>query len=75
MDHYPTEQYCGLIPVGKPVRAQTTGLRWNLNSDMLDFEDLVSTSNRTVDTIVNISCDGPLLWTVSNPYIKRLEDN
>lgn len=83
--NYPTEQYCGLIPIGRPVIATTTGLRWNLgiinlfilteilDNSALDFEGLVSTSNLTIDTIVHIICNGPLLWTISNPLIEMLE--
>lgn len=73
MDSYPVDQYCGLIPIGKPVKATTIGLRWNLHADLLDFEGLVSTSNRNIDPVVTVYCDGPLLWTVSNPLIDVLK--
>ncbi|KAM7540191.1 hypothetical protein Aperf_G00000033472 [Anoplocephala perfoliata] len=71
--NYPTEQYCGLIPIGRPVTATTTGLRWNLDDSLLDFEGLVSTSNRTIDTTVQVICNGPLLWTISNPLLETLK--
>ncbi|VDL48934.1 unnamed protein product [Hymenolepis diminuta] len=74
MDSYPVDQYCGLIPIGKPVKATTIGLRWNLHADLLDFEGLVSTSNRNIDPVVTVHCDGPLLWTVSNPLVDVLKN-
>ncbi|VDO01468.1 unnamed protein product [Rodentolepis nana] len=73
MDSFPTYQYCGLIPLGKPVRTSTCGLQWNLDDEYLDFEGIVSTSNRNTTSTVRVHCDGPLLWTVSNPFTKILK--
>jgi thiamine pyrophosphokinase len=38
---------CGLLPIGGRVEAvTTTGLKWNLDHQALDFAGLVSSSNQ-----------------------------
>nr|CDS29031.1 thiamin pyrophosphokinase 1 [Hymenolepis microstoma] len=74
MDSFPLHQHCGLIPLGRPIKTTTSGLQWDLKEDFLDFEGLVSTSNRTVNPTVKVYCDGPLLWTISNPLIDIIKD-
>uniref|UniRef100_A0A061S914 Thiamine pyrophosphokinase n=1 Tax=Tetraselmis sp. GSL018 TaxID=582737 RepID=A0A061S914_9CHLO len=54
---------CGLIPLGGPVRATTTGLRWNLDNTEMRFAGLVSTSNMIDADEIVVHSDGPLLWT------------
>jgi len=60
---------CGLLPIGGRVDSVTTsGLKWNLSNQPLEFGHLVSTSNEVVrereDNSVLVTCSHPLIWVV-----------
>ena len=44
-DEHSRGKYCGVFPLGRPTRATTYGLKWNLNNQELNFATLVSSSN------------------------------
>jgi len=54
----------GLIPLGERCEeATTTGLKWNLKRQALQFGGLVSSSNEMVENRATIEVSHPLLWT------------
>ena len=59
--------YCGLVPLQGTARVKTTGLKWNLNDDVMAFSagGLISTSNQFVSDEVTVETDEPLLFTSS----------
>lgn len=59
------DRHCGLLPIGSPVIASSTGLKWELNSTKLEFSGLVSSSNEIASNEIFIETDGPVVWTMS----------
>jgi len=59
--------HCGLVPLQGNARVSTTGLKWNLNDEVMSFNagGLISTSNQFVEDEVMIWTDVPLLFTAS----------
>ena len=56
---------CGLIPLQGNANVTTSGLRWDLNNDVMSFDagGLISTSNQFASDEVVVRTDAPLLWT------------
>lgn len=60
--------WCALAPVGERAeRVTTTGLRWNLSGDGMQFGALVSTSNELVADVVTVQTSHPLLFSMDIP--------
>lgn len=60
------KQWCSLIPIANSAVVTTSGLKWNLNNDKMEFGGIVSTSNTYDDKldIVKIATDSPLVWSM-----------
>ncbi|PIK50419.1 putative thiamine pyrophosphokinase 1 [Apostichopus japonicus] len=67
------EGWCSLIPIGgKCKHITTTGLKYNLENQGMQFGALISTSNYLKDDAkeVTVTTDSPVLWAMG---IKRLK--
>jgi len=55
---------CGLLPIGNPSGSlHTSGLKWNLNGESLQFGTLISTSNYILENEVTVQTQSPIVWT------------
>lgn len=55
---------CGLFPIGSPCKVSTSGLKWNIDDQVLSYGTLISVSNEAVASTVNIKADNPLIFTI-----------
>jgi len=59
--------YCGLIPLaGACEKISTSGLRWNMTEDKMEFGGLISVCNRVEPSSgghVWVKTSSPVLWT------------
>lgn len=63
---------CGLIPLANRVHSvTTTGLTWNLCEEPLEMGVRISSSNRVVEgvTEVTVETSEPILWTWANRFL------
>lgn len=58
--------WCSLIPIkGKCEHTTTTGLKWNLNDDVMEFGGMVSTSNTYGNAdYVTVKADNYIVWSM-----------
>jgi thiamine pyrophosphokinase len=65
--------WCSLIPIGSPCNISTTGLKWNLKNQKMQFGDIVSTSNAydELSNVVDITIDSNILWSMG---ISKIDD-
>lgn len=59
------KEWCSLVPIGCKCCVTTTGLKWNLIDNFLEFGGIVSTSNTYSNSSeVTILTDNYLLWSM-----------
>ncbi|CAG9809450.1 unnamed protein product [Chironomus riparius] len=59
-------QWCSLIPIANSAIVTTSGLKWNLDHNKMEFGGIVSTSNKYDDQldVVKIATDSILIWSM-----------
>jgi thiamine pyrophosphokinase len=63
---------CSLVPIfGLVESVTTTGLRWNLSKQRMEFGKLISTSNELAHDLVQVESSGPLLWVFDARYLTK----
>jgi len=65
----PIGMHCGLVPLGSASSVYTTGLKWNLEGDAMEFGGLISTNNVTASSTIYVKTSHPLIWTSSFEWI------
>lgn len=62
----PHSKWCSLIPIGNPCTVTTTGLKWNLTNDKLEFGGIISSSNEFnfSEKLVTVVPNNTLLWSL-----------
>jgi thiamine pyrophosphokinase len=58
--------WCSLVPLTGSSAVVTSGLRWNLEGQMLKFGHFISTSNEFEDSSVSIESSTCLLWSMKD---------
>ncbi|XP_014290782.1 thiamin pyrophosphokinase 1 [Halyomorpha halys] len=60
-------ELCGVLPLSKPAKVSSKGLKWNLNNNIIEFGGLISSSN-TYDgsPVVELTTDTTIIWTMSH---------
>lgn len=60
------QDWCAIMPFRAATRVRTTGLKWNLKDQVLQFGGIVSTSNTYEPNAkkVEIKTDQPVLWSM-----------
>lgn len=70
------DRWIGLLPVGAPAIATTSGLKWNLDNTEMKFGGLVSSSNTySNDPVIKVKSDQPLIWSMGISFEDKKTEN
>jgi len=53
---------CGLLPLYNSVKVSTKGFRWNLNETVLEFGNIISSSNEIIENPLTIENDAVFIF-------------